>query len=98
MDTAVDVTENYHGGNLNSVEAHESVKSVKRKLRALVIGYVKMQGLRGATSDEVEVALGMTHQSISARMTEAKADGQIVGNGLRRPTRSGRNAAVYIAV
>ncbi len=50
----------------------------------------------GFTCDEAEVALGLTHQACSARFTELKKDLAIVPTGLRRPTRTGRYAKVYV--
>lgn len=50
----------------------------------------------GMTCDEVEVALGMTHQTASARVNQLMNSGHIVRLGdITRPTRSGRSAAVW---
>lgn len=91
-----DITRNKHGGNRESEEAHLSVKEHVGQIRLLVVRYVYRQKAHGATCDEIERMLGLSHQTASARVTEAKARGEIVPNGERRPTRSGRNAAVYI--
>src|SRR5215472_16366774 len=95
-DFSGDPTRNYHGGNQESTEAHESIRAEKARLRARVVRYVERRGQRGATCDEIEVASGMSHQTISARCTEAKALGEVVDSGRRRPTRTGRNAAVLV--
>lgn len=94
---SADITRNFHGGNRESTEAHRSIVSTKESLRRRVIAYVAGRGQVGATSDEIEVALGLPHQTVSARITEAKAGGELVKSGDRRPTRSGRNAAVLVA-
>jgi hypothetical protein len=60
-----------------------------------VLAYIRDRGYDGATSDEAEVALGLTHQACSARFTELKRDVQITSAGRRR-TRSGRMAGVYV--
>lgn len=91
----IDPTAEFHGGNRESVEAHDSIRSAKQRLRKQVLDYIKAHPF-GCTSDEVEAALGLSHQTVSARMTELKADGQIVPTGERRKTRSGRNAGVYL--
>jgi len=91
-----DPTLNYHGGNQESTDAHDSIRAEKARLRARVVRYVERRGQRGATCDEIEVASGMSHQTISARCTEAKALGEVVDSGRRRPTRTGRNAAVLV--
>jgi hypothetical protein len=84
-----------------------------RQLRYRVLQYVRECGQRGSTCDEAEVALGLTHQTCSARFTELSRhpvhggkirisawrrhmDDQVVR--IKRATRSGRMAYVYIAV
>ncbi len=93
---SADITGNFHGGNPESVQAHGSIVASKAHLRRRVVAYVASRGEFGATSDEVEVALALSHQTVSARITEAKAGGELVKSGDRRPTRSGRNAAVLV--
>jgi hypothetical protein len=93
---SADITRNFHGGNRESTDAHRSIVATKENLRRRVIAYVAGRGPDGATSDEVEAALGLPHQTVSARITEAKAGGELVKSGDRRPTRSGRNAAVLV--
>lgn len=94
---SADITRNFHGGNRESAEAHRSIVATKESLRRQVIAFVAGRGLVGATSDEIEAALGLPHQTVSARITEAKAGGDLVQSGGRRPTRSGRNASVLVA-
>ena len=97
-DHPADPTANYHGGNRESVEAHESIAPRKRILRTQVVAYVAGREFAGgATVDEIEQGLGLTHQTVSARVTEAKARGELVPTGYRRKTRSGRYAAVLKA-
>lgn len=94
-----DITINKHMGDPLSMEAYESTPASERtRLRTLVFATVLKRGSLGATSDEVEVLLDMPHQSISARFTELEARGSLVATGLKRKTRSGRNAAVWEAV
>jgi hypothetical protein len=92
----IDITESRHGGNAESTEAFESIKHYNSKVRELVRSHIQACGLDGATVDEIEIALGMSHQTASARATELKATGQIFDSGFRRETRSGRNAAVLV--
>ncbi len=92
-----DITRNFHGGNPESVAAHASIVPAKATLRRRVIAFVRGRGEHGATSDEIELALGLSHQTVSARITEAKAGGDLVPSGRRRVTRSGRSAAVLVA-
>ncbi len=60
-------------------------------LAAKVLEYIK---LRPSTCDECEAALGLTHQTCSARINELVARGVIVANGSRK-TRSGRLARIW---
>lgn len=92
-----DVTANFHGGNPESAEAFERTPAEQRqRQKARVLDYIASRGRNGATSDEAEAYLKLTHQACSARFTEAKRDGQIVPSSLRRRTRSGRMARVYV--
>lgn len=91
-----DITGGRHGGNPQSVAAHDSIVIDKARVRRQIITWVSQRGDVGATSDEVERALGLPHQTVSARFSEAKVSGDLIDTGRRRPTRSGRQAAVYI--
>jgi predicted Rossmann fold nucleotide-binding protein DprA/Smf involved in DNA uptake len=88
-----DITKNFHGGADTSKAAHKSVTpNVRAQQRQRVLSAIKPGG---STCDEVEVALGTSHQATSARITELTAKGQIFDTGKRRKTRSGRGARVY---
>lgn len=93
-----DVTAGFHGGNPESVAANESIEDHKPTIRRRIAGYVHARGPVGATVDEIEIALGYSHQTASARVTELKQLGSLVPTGDRRPTRSGSSAAVLVAV
>jgi hypothetical protein len=77
-------------------EAHERIKPDKARLRLVVLGAIQRAGGAGRTTDEVEVETGLSHQTASARVNELRNGGAIVPAG-KRPTRSGRNAVVYVA-
>jgi hypothetical protein len=63
-----------------------------------VLDYITSRGTFGATCDEAELALGLAHQTCSARFNQLRVElGKIRDSGERRPTRSGRKAAVYVA-
>jgi hypothetical protein len=79
-----------------SREAALSVVVLAVQVRQRVYDYVCLQGAYGATSDEVEAALGIVHQSASARIRELVLDGALVENGERRRTRSRRFARVVV--
>jgi hypothetical protein len=92
-----DITENYHGGNPESVAAHASLK--RRDLencRAFILRATTRRGKYGMTCDEAEVRLGLSHQTCSARFTDLVKDGRLTRTEETRPTRSGCPARVHI--
>ena len=93
----MDITRNYHGGNHESVEANP-LDTDKTRMRLRILRLIRCTGPFGATSDEVEQATGISHQSCSARFTELKARGDLTDSGMKRKTRNGRNARVWIAL
>lgn len=64
--------------------------------RLIVLRMIKARGDRGSTCEEAEHALGMLHQSCSARIKELHDMGVIYVDGSRL-TVSGRAARVYKA-
>ena len=64
--------------------------------RRAVYDHVASRGILGATDDEVETALGLAHQTASARRNGLVADGWLLDSGRRRPTRSGADAIVWV--
>lgn len=93
-----DITENNHGGESHSEGAHASIIESKAERKARIYAFINSRGARGATTDEVQIATGMLHQTVSARMSELKASDLIVPNGESRPTRTGRAAGVFITI
>jgi hypothetical protein len=89
---ARDVTEANHGGDVMSTQAHASVVGTKAEQRQRIKAYIREVG--GATCDEVEVGLGISHQACSARISELRDDGELIEVG-QRPTRTGRMARVH---
>lgn len=73
----------------------------KRQIwRARVEGWLVARMRHGATADEALIAMQRKHgkhvtiNSIAPRLTEMVSDGSAYDTGERRPTRSGKNAAV----
>ncbi len=87
-----DVCESRHGGNPESAAAHERAKGRKAALHAAILIYVRELG--PATCYEVEIGLGIPHQTCSARVSELKKDGRLTPTGEKRRTNSGSFAAV----
>ena len=77
-----------------SAGAALSLVGKTRRMRRRVLWYVAGRP-DGATCDEVEVALGMLHQTASARIRELVQLACLVDTGGRRRTRRRRPAAVY---
>jgi hypothetical protein len=76
--------------------AAESIKPDAAVIRRRVLQAI-YAAPNGATCDEVEQWLDLTHQTASARCAELKAQGKVKDSGARRRTRSGRLAAVLVA-
>jgi hypothetical protein len=89
-----DITRNYHGGNPQSAAANRRTR--KNRDRARIYAFLYRRASLGATCDEAEVALDMTHQTCSARFSDMKRDEVIIETNERRLTRSGSWAAVCI--
>jgi hypothetical protein len=85
-----------HSGTDTSAAAADSMKRKALLLRERVLESIGARHSEGATCDQIEIALGLTHQTCSARFNELAKAGAIVDSGNRRPTRSGRKAIVYV--
>jgi hypothetical protein len=86
-----DICARYHRGNDCSERA--GLATEKSLDRARILSY--LQTVTDATCDEVEIALGMNHQTCSARFSELKMTGRIVKT-TRRPTRTGCLAQAWM--
>ncbi len=91
-----DITRNYHGGNTESVEANKRAGINKSRDRWRIVEFMVTRGRYGATCYEAEEALGMSHQTCSARFSDLKKDRVLSVNGIRRPTNTGCLAAVCV--
>ena len=80
-----------------SIAALDSVDpEAKAKRERRILEYINTNG--GATCWEVEIALGLLHQSASACITKLRKGGHLVDTGDRRLTNTGRKAIVWGAV
>lgn len=70
----------------------------KARSRAIVREYVRACGPSGTTADQGSLALGLLTNSVAPRLHELERDGLIVKLQVRRKTRSGCPAAVYVGV
>jgi hypothetical protein len=85
-----------HGGNPESIEAHESIKDYKQRVRLAIYAVARRRGSTGITADEVSAEWGSSHNHVAPRMTELKAAGLLVPTQIRRKTRAGRWARVLV--
>jgi predicted transcriptional regulator len=80
-----------------SAEAYEQIQLFSKNIRRSILQAIAVKGEHGATCDEIEVELGMRHQTASSAITYLLHTMKAVADsGARRTTRSGRKARVYI--
>lgn len=79
-----------------SLEAHKSQKDKAPADVSKILAYIiRGDRSKGATCDEIEVALSLSHQTASARVRDLFKAGSIRDSGIRRNTRTGRKATVW---
>lgn len=81
-------------GPITSQQAAESMTNIGPLAYKVLINIATTE--HGLTCDEIEKMMDGKHQTISARVNELRDKGWIKDSGQRRPTRSGRNAIVWI--
>ena len=91
-----DICANRHGGVDTSVQADSRVK--KEHDRRLILGYVQASREYGITLDEACVVLERNPNEISGRFTELAKDSLIIATNMRRLTRTGSPARVWVAL
>jgi hypothetical protein len=86
-------------GSSTSQAAAESMEGSARNVAHQIFRFFVSQGQHGATTDEVEVALRLTHQTASARVHALTTSGLLIQPPGRptRKTRGLRSAAVWLA-
>lgn len=78
-----------------SRDAAKSVASKAETLRAQVLAHIANCGERGATDEEIQLALGMAGNTQRPRRCELAKAGRIKEQG-RRKTSTGRSAVVWV--
>lgn len=84
----------FAAGSDTSKAAAAAIEPAAKTYRAVVLAYLRGRGVHGATCDEVEQAIGLIHQTASARIRELAQAGLIFEAG-KRATRTGRAAVVW---
>lgn len=85
-----------HENTDTSIAAALSMLSCARTLQGAVYRMIRARGPAGATDDEIERAMGLRHQTASARRRELVLLGTVRDSGKRRRTDSGRFATVWV--
>lgn len=84
------------GSDTSEAAAKSISPPTKVQLRERVLDVIRMKGALGATCDELEYSLSLTHQTCSPRVNELRSRGLIKDSKLRRVTRQGRSAVVWV--
>ena len=77
-----------------SEEAAALIKPKVGRLQQMVLDYIREHG--GATDFEIERDLKLGPNTARPRRVELYLAGKVIDSGLRRPTASGRQAAVWV--
>ena len=80
-----------------SQKAYAAFESYRTTALARVFELICACGGTGATDDEVEVNLGMLHQTVNPCRLVLWKEGWIAQSGQTRRTRTGREAVVWVA-
>jgi len=79
-----------------SRQAAEAVRPIASELERRVYQYLASCGILGATDEQIQEALGMDGNSERPRRKSLEQKGYVRDSGLKRPTRSGRLATVWV--
>lgn len=79
-----------------SIDAAIAIELSSDRLRERVFKYIHKCGTYGATDDEVQVALNMNPSTQRPRRIELLNQGRVYRTNMKRKTRSGRGAVVWV--
>lgn len=80
-----------------SRQAAEDIRPDATRLAEQILAWIRACGPRGATCDELEIGMELLHQTASSRIRFLVIDGRLRDSRLRRETRRGKAATVWIA-
>jgi hypothetical protein len=78
--------------------AADAIAQTAGQLRAVVLSAIEKAGAAGATDEELQDRLGMPANTQRPRRWELERAGLVRDSGQRRPTKSGRNAVVWVVI
>jgi len=87
----------YTKGSDTSRWAAESMVEFAKTQEGMVYRHIRKQATNGATDDETENVLDLRHQTASARRRGLVLKSLVFDSGMRRATRSGREATVWVS-
>jgi len=79
-----------------SRKAAQKIRPRIGRLQARVFEFIRDRGPLGVTDEELVESLNMSPNTLRPRRVELRNIGAIIDSGRRRPTRSGRDAAIWI--
>ena len=83
-------------GSKTSKAAAEDMADFAPGLAQRVLRFIRSRGAEGATDDEIEVGMELSHQNASARRNDLVKRGLVKDSGTERRTRSGHRAIVWV--
>lgn len=87
----------YQAHSETSQAAAESILPTAGSILGKVLRALRVS-LTGRTNDELQVELGIGGSTIRPRVVDLVARGLVKDSGYKRPTRTGRDAVVWVAV
>lgn len=87
-----------HNGTATSIAAAESIRGTAATDRQRVLERIRAAGIHGLTREQIEVATGLSGNSVRPRVAELIAAGTIEEAGEIRRTSTGRAARVLTIV
>jgi hypothetical protein len=78
-----------------SRDAAESMRPTAATLREAVFNYLFGRGSDGATDEEIQIDLDMAGNTERPRRRELQEAGKVRDSGMRRTTKTGRQAVVW---
>lgn len=87
----------YAKGSDTSEAAAISIEPHVERCEQIVLNCIRYFDDKGVTCDAIEEVTELSHQCASARICGLKKKSLIHDSGLRRKTRSGRSAVVWLA-
>ena len=95
MSTGLPLFDQAQGPAATRAEAAARIGPFAHDQRGAVLAFVRAQGRRGATDQQIHETLEICADSCRARRVELVQAGELVDSGQRRSTRSGRAAIVW---